>query len=166
MIKLNSVDQNVYIQNNFLNTDEIENYLNKTKKFPNIKRNQVSMDNPMWDDRIVNITDDPIVDKVRSFLNTRFNLNLQIHQAEIQNWIENSYSTLHIHNERTREKTKYNSLIYLNNNFDGGIFFTSNGIIVKPEPGLLTFFDGSKVYHGLSQVKNGDRYTLIFWWKK
>ena len=39
------------------------------------------------------------------------------------------------------------------------------GIFVKPKPGLLTFFDGKEVHHGVSQVKHKDRYTLIFWWK-
>lgn len=166
MIELSSVNQKVYIQENFLSLDEVRFYLNKAKKFPDEKRSCYNENNPMWKDRNVTITDDPIVKKVKFFLNKRFNLNLQIEQAEIQNWIEGSYSQLHIHNGNGRDTTKYNSLIYLNNNFEGGVFFTSNGIVVKPEPGLLTFFDGSQVYHGLSQVKNNDRYTLIFWWKK
>ena len=60
--------------------------------------------------------------------------------------------------------TKYNSLIYLNDDFKGGEFFTRNGIKLKPQAGMLTLFDGSKVSHGLKKVKNKDRKTIIFWW--
>ena len=52
--------------------------------------------------------------------------------------------------------TKYNSLIYLNDDFKGGEFFTRNGIKLKPQAGMLTLFDGSKVSHGLKKVKNKD----------
>jgi len=31
---------------------------------------------------------------------------------------------------------------------------------------MLTFFDGSKTYHGVKKVKKKDRKTIIFWWKK
>jgi predicted 2-oxoglutarate/Fe(II)-dependent dioxygenase YbiX len=82
-----------------------------------------------------------------------------------QNWNVNSISDLHIHNERGREKTKYNSLIYLNDNYNGGEFYTKNGIVIKPSVGLLTLFNGQKVWHGVNMVKKKDRHTLIFWWK-
>ena len=61
--------------------------------------------------------------------------------------------------------SRYNSLIYLNNDFDDGAFHTSWGIFINPEPGLLTFFDGKKIFHGVSEVKKKDRFTLAFWWK-
>jgi len=60
----------------------------------------------------------------------------------------------------------YNSLIYLNDDFEGGLFHTEKGIFIKPEPGLLTFFDGRHVFHGTSEVKKKDRFSLIFWWKR
>jgi len=59
----------------------------------------------------------------------------------------------------------YNSLIYLNEDFDGGHFITKNGIKIKPEKGMLTFFNGQTIWHGVETVKNKDRKTLIFWWR-
>jgi len=168
MKELRSVDQKVYIQNNFLNIEQIKNYTNKLTPFPEEKRKECSFKNPMWELRTVDITHDPIVDLVKIFLNKRFDLDLKIQQAQIQNWIKDSYSPLHAHGWEwgNRGDTRFNSLIYLNDNFTQGNFYTSMGIVVKPEPGLLTFFDGKKVHHGVSQVRNKDRYTLIFWWKE
>ena len=168
MKELRSVDQKVYIQNNFLNIEQIKNYTNKLTPFPEEKRKECSFKNPMWELRTVDITHDPIVDLVKNFLNKRFDLDLKIQQAQIQNWVKDSYSPLHAHGWEwgNRGDTRFNSLIYLNDNFTQGNFYTSMGIVVKPEPGLLTFFDGKKVHHGVSQVRNKDRYTLIFWWKE
>tara|TARA_R110000823_G_scaffold313889_1_gene442038 strand:+ start:3185 stop:3691 length:507 start_codon:yes stop_codon:yes gene_type:complete len=168
MKELRSVDQKVYIQNNFLNIEQIKNYTNKLTPFPEEKRKECSFKNPMWELRTVDITHDPVVDLVKNFLNKRFDLDLKIQQAQIQNWIKDSYSPLHAHGWEwgNRGDTRFNSLIYLNDNFTQGNFYTSMGIVVKPEPGLLTFFDGKKVHHGVSQVRNKDRYTLIFWWKE
>ncbi len=168
MKELRSVDQKVYIQNNFLNIEQIKNYINKLTPFPEEKRKECSFKNPMWELRTVDITHDPIVNLVKNFLNKRFDLDLKIQQAQIQNWIKDSYSPLHAHGWEwgNRGDTRFNSLIYLNDSFTQGNFYTSMGIVVKPKPGLLTFFDGKKVHHGVSQVKNEDRYTLIFWWKE
>ena len=95
-----------------------------------------------------------------------FNLKLTAEQAEIQNHHVNSSADLHIHNDLGREHIIYNSLIYLNDNFDGGHFITKNGISIKPEKGMLTFFNGQKVYHGVKRVLKNDRKTIIFWWRK
>jgi hypothetical protein len=101
--------------------------------------------------------------KVKNFLEKSCNCKLNCDGAQIQLWPVNSFSELHIHNCFGREGGDYNSLLYLNDDFDGGEFIT-NDLSIKPEQGMLTFFDGSKTYHGLREVKNKHRYTLIFWW--
>tara|TARA_R100001143_G_C3325449_1_gene116837 strand:- start:417 stop:893 length:477 start_codon:yes stop_codon:yes gene_type:complete len=118
-----------------------------------------------WPQRTQDISGDPIVQKLQKFLNKIFNLNLTITQAQTQNWNQTSFSDLHIHNQRGRENTTYSSSIYLNDGFSGGRFFTKNGIKIKPTVGLLTFFNGKKVWHGVEKVKDKDRKALIFWWK-
>ena len=100
-----------------------------------------------------------------TYINKRFDLELVADQAEIQNHNVNSSSDLHIHNDLGREHIKYNSLLYLNDNFDGGQFITKNGINIKPEKGMLTFFDGQQVHHGVKKVLKNDRKTIIFWWR-
>ena len=120
----------------------------------------------LWGDRTTNITHYPIVKKLSEFIKKNFKKNLTIYKAEIQNWNEDSFSNLHIHSLGDKRDIQYNSSIYLNNNYDGGEFFTQGGIKIKPKLGLLTFFDGQKVYHGVTKVKNGARFSLIFWWNK
>ena len=73
---------------------------------------------------------------------------------------------LHVHDHNGRENIKYNSLIYLNENFLGGNFVTSKGIDIKPKKGMLTFFNGQTVCHGVKTVLQNDRKTIIFWWEE
>ena len=139
-----------------------ENFISKEEciKYLNIIPN-VSCEETDWEKRTIDITNDPIVEKTRSFLKKELNLNLKIKQAQGQNWNVGSFSNLHIHT--FRPLTPYTSSLYLNDNFDGGEFYTLEHTI-KPKPGLLTFFNGHKVLHGVKKVYNNDRKTLIFWW--
>ena len=91
-------------------------------------------------------------------------VKLTCHQAQTQVWNKESYSQLHTHTYNDRENTDFNSLIYLNDNFDGGEFITTNQSY-KPEFGSLTFFNGKQIYHGVNKVSKNHRYTLIFWWE-
>jgi len=118
-----------------------------------------------WSDRTVDITEDPIVEKTKQFFKEKLNLNLNIRQAQLQNWNVGSEGELHVHAGRGTEHTRYNSLIYLNDDFKGGEFYTKK-LSIKPEQGMLTFFDGSITYHGVKKVKHKDRKTIILWWKK
>jgi len=119
----------------------------------------------VWNHRTVRITDWPITQEVRRFLEKQLGCTLGIQEAQIQIWPIGSRSTMHIHDFKGREYTDYNSLLYLNQNFTGGEFFTGDGLTVTPKQGLLTFFDGRKVWHGVNEVQGNHRYTLIFWWK-
>jgi len=157
--KIVSKTDEIYILKNFLSEKKCDEYF---KKIRDIGYMDYSLP---WSERVVDITTDPVVEKVTQYINKRFNLKLVVDQAEIQNHHVNSYAQLHVHNQGGREHIVYNSLIYLNDNFDGGQFITKNGISIKPEKGMLTFFNGQTVYHGVKKVLNKDRKTIIFWWK-
>ena len=167
MKELKSVNQKVYIQDNFLNIEQIQKYINKIIPFPEEQRKTCSFENPMWELRTIDITNDPIVNIVKKFLDKTFNIDLKIQQAQIQNWIKDSYSPLHAHGWEwgNRGNTRFNSLIYLNDDFEGGEFITEGGLKLKPEQGMLTFFNGQVVKHGTNKVFGKDRKTLIFWGK-
>ena len=159
MDKITSRGDEVYVLKNFISSEECDTYFKKIKDIGYQPKRLP------WSDRIVPITTDPIVEKVTNFLNKRFNLKLKIESAQLQNHHVNSFAGLHVHDHNGREHIVYNSLIYLNDNFEGGQFITRNGIIIKPEKGMLTFFNGQTVYHGVNRVLNKDRKTIIFWWK-
>ena len=157
MKKLQKGEEIIYTFEKYLSKKECKRYASTIKDLG------IGIFN--WSQRTQDISEDPIVQKLQKFLNKTFNLNLTITQAQTQNWNQTSFSDLHIHDQRGRETTTYNSSIYLNNGVGGGRFFTKNGIKIKPTVGLLTFFDGRKVWHGVEKVKDKDRKTLIFWWK-
>lgn len=58
------------------------------------------------------------------------------------------------------------SLFYLNDDYDGGeLYFPLQGIQFKPKKGSAYFFPGDKNYiHGVTEIKNGIRYTCPFFW--
>jgi hypothetical protein len=60
----------------------------------------------------------------------------------------------------------YASLIYLNNDFEGGqIYFPSLGLTPAITPGMLVFFPGTLEYlHGVRKVDRGVRYTVASFW--
>ena len=159
MDKISSNGDEVYILKNSLSNKDCDKY------FKMIDDIGYQPEPVPWPERAVDITKDPIVDKVTKYINERFNFNLVVEQAETQNHHVNSSSPLHIHDHEVRKHIVYNSLIYLNDNFDGGHFITKNGIRIKSEKGMLTFFNGQTIHHGVEKVLKNDRKTIIFWWR-
>ena len=68
------------------------------------------------------------------------------------------------HYDVAYEHTALASIIYLNDNFRGGEFYTQKDKII-PEPGLMLFFNGQEIKHGVKKVLKKDRKTIIIWWK-
>lgn len=158
------------IFDNCLTKKECKIYLNRIESW--YGNCITSKKNPMaWESRILNISREPICERIQKFIETKVNVKTSLQSAELQCWPINSYSSPHVHNDEfqpngRRDLSDYNSLLYLNDNFSGGEFFTETGLTVKPTPGRLTFFDGSIVTHGVNKVLDHHRYTMIFWWKQ
>ncbi len=59
------------------------------------------------------------------------------------------------------------SLFYLNDDYEGGeLYFPLQGVQFKPKKGAAYFFPGDKNYiHGVTEIKNGVRYTCPFFWE-
>lgn len=63
----------------------------------------------------------------------------------------------------------YTSMLYLNDDFEGGeLFFPQhNEFSIKPETGMLLIFSGDiNTMHGIRQIKSGNRYTHTTFWTK
>lgn len=58
------------------------------------------------------------------------------------------------------------SLFYLNDDYEGGeLYFPLQGVQFKPKKGAAYFFPGDKNFiHGVTEIKNGVRYTCPFFW--
>lgn len=107
---------------------------------------------------------DSVVPLVQEILFQQLGVYSDCLDCELQTWPIGIESKLHIHDANDRETGDYNSLLYLNDDFYGGEFYTGNGITIKPKKNRLTFFDGRKIYHGVRTVENQHRFTMIFWW--
>ncbi len=61
---------------------------------------------------------------------------------------------------------KYASVVYLNENYEGGeLFLPSLGLEIKPQTGLLVAFRGDRTHaHGVKPVTAGVRYTMPGWY--
>ncbi len=149
--------EKIFVFENFLSNEKCDYYFSKIKN--------LGYGTFTWDKKTIDITNDIIVTEAITFFKKKLNLNLQILQAQIQNWNISSSSPLHIHNENNRNQIKFNSLLYLNDDFEGGEFITKNGISLKPKKGMISIFNGKKVWHGVNPVRKRDRKTIIFWWK-
>ena len=157
MHKISCNGDEVYILKNFLSNKECDKYF---KMIDDIGYNAKPIP---WEERAVEITTDPIVDKVTKYINERFNLNLIVEQAETQNHNINSYSVFHVHDHEVRKHIVYNSLLYLNDNFEGGeTIFPHFNFKTKVETGSVLLFPCSWSYlHKGNPVKKGHaKYVL------
>ena len=57
------------------------------------------------------------------------------------------------------------SILYLNDDFEGGETFVEDKII-KPKKGLMISFEGDKLKHGVKKITKGTRYTIPCWYKR
>ena len=157
-LKFNLSNYRIYKFYNFLSKDECNEWIKKCPKFIDYS----------WDNRTIDITNENfgilIGNKVQKFLEEKFNIKTNLKKIQLQIWPINCTGELHVHHDiNTPKLYDFNSLIYLNDDFKGGEFFTKNKKI-KPKQGLLTFFNGNEIWHGVKTVKNNHRYTIIFWW--
>lgn len=63
---------------------------------------------------------------------------------------------------------EYASIVYWNDDYDGGeIYFENPRISIRPESGMLIFFPCSASYaHGVSRVHHGERIVSTHFWGK
>jgi hypothetical protein len=83
-----------------------------------------------------------------------------INYAQVVQWKPGSHLGKHI----DLDFHPYTSIIYLNDNFDGGETVVGDKKI-SPEKGKILSFAGNKIMHEALEVKNGTRYTVPVWYK-
>lgn len=58
----------------------------------------------------------------------------------------------------------HSAIIYLNDDFEGGLFYFRDGETIKPKQGLAIAFPGGLTHvHGVTEVTSGDRWTAPMW---
>lgn len=159
----------------------------------NILRNYVEttegwqkMNNPLWNKRVVNVFNiDPaqkqvlnIIAKLHSLtkneIENKLNPEGEVHSDTIQfqrTFVQpdqppHSDSTGNNGEDNGTSHRKFSSLLYLNDEFDGGnLWFPNQNIEVVPKPNTLVLFPATFEYmHGVKAVTNGIRYSILEFW--
>jgi hypothetical protein len=145
------METNVLKFNNFLSAEDISNFLDDSPNTSTLLKSPTNVKIKHFSNiDIVNLVESTITERVGSF-----------YKSYYQSWGAGSSTSLHNH----VEPAVYIAVIYLNDNFNGGEFFTENETIA-PEPGLMLFFDGELIPHGVNEVLNGTRKTMVIYWNK
>jgi hypothetical protein len=84
-----------------------------------------------------------------------------INYAQIVKWNVDSYQPTHV----DFDYHDLTSIIYLNNEFQGGQTIVDN-VPIKIEIGKIVTFSGNIIEHSVMPVRNNERYTLSVWYKK
>ena len=68
-----------------------------------------------------------------------------------------------LHLDKNSASTILSSIIYLNDNYEGGHTYFGDGTTFVPVTGRAIFFDGQYYRHGVSAISKGPRYTVATW---
>ena len=149
----------IIIENNFLQKDECDLAINFYKK--NLERVKSFRDVFPLD---LKPKDKPIyfiIKKLQKFVEK---LNHTVDWTQIVKWPTHSFQNLHF--DDASDLTTFSSILYLNDDFEGGQTFFKDGTIIKPIKGRALFFDGNFYKHGVKQVDKNTRYVIATWYKK
>jgi hypothetical protein len=89
--------------------------------------------------------------------------DIRIDWAQIVKWFPTTY--MEPHTDFTSADTVLTSVLYLNDNYDGGKTYFPSIEDITPKAGKMVVFDGKQYKHGVSEILNGFRYTLPIWYK-
>jgi hypothetical protein len=81
-------------------------------------------------------------------------------------WDVGSSAGLHVDNHDGYEFLEYSTVVYLNDDFEGGeIYFPRLKFTYKPNKGDAVIFPCNSIdyVHGVTEVTSGTRYTLAMW---
>jgi len=172
--------QDIYIDNNFLNKNNINSLVDYVTT-----TNDWIVTNDHWSEKFIhksNISNkdiqqllDDIGLNVRQIIETKYKTKCLIETFQLVRWrkgdkldpphadCEHLDGSLHPYPNR-----HYSVLIYLNEDYEGGqIFFPNQNLQPETTPGTLVQFEGTKEYlHGVTEVKSGERYTIVLFLTK
>lgn len=117
-----------------------------------------------------------MVERLKYVVQDHFKVEIYPTSPTIVRWMPGQYQLPHADKElhegenagKPNDFPYYDlaSLFYLNDDYEGGeLYFPNQNIQIKPKSGAAYFFPGDMNYiHGVTEVKNGIRYTCPFFW--
>lgn len=162
----------ISILKNFVDLDDINAAVNILNEYESNNFLQIFKDNPK-------VLVAPATKVVNSLLKKYSDLVIQKHkemngflvplyttEGFLSLWKPTSYAGVHVDSHFGYEFLQFATVIYLNDNYEGGeIFFPNQNFVYKPKLGDAVIFPcgGSEYMHGVNEVVSGDRYTIAMW---
>jgi len=147
---------------NFLDKEETKfliNYYNSNESKTFVFGNTYPLDLP-----IKNINQDFnfLIKKLNT--NAKKINNSEIDWFQIVRWGISTGQPLHF--DTASNQTTLSSILYLNDDFQGGETYYKDGSLFSPVTGRILYFDGNYYKHGVKPITKGTRYTVATWYKK
>lgn len=92
-----------------------------------------------------------------------FDSNIRLDYSTIIRWPSGTFMKPHYDNSYRDNPDVFSSILYLNDDFDGG-HTCFEEFEVKPKTGKLVIFSNSKYLHHVSKVEGGERFVLSLWY--
>ena len=113
-----------------------------------------------------------LTEKYRLAVKEVFGRDVKPNTSHAQKWDVCGFASPHSDNSDFDGKptsfqiNKYVGILYLNNDYDGGnLFFPDHGVDFKPPAySFITFPGGIENIHGVREITNGTRYTMVSFW--
>ena len=110
--------------------------------------------------------------KFKSSVEDLFKRELKPNTSHAQIWHKGGYAPPHSDssdlegNLNAFQINKYVGILYLNDDYEGGeLYFPDHNIKIKPDLCEFIIFPGGfENIHGVEEIKNGDRYTIVSFW--
>ena len=175
-----SID-NIIVLENFISPDDLDRfylYSKSIEKFLSIPED--NWDNRVHSSELFESSNKTLFLKLLEYqkklkieIEKRFNFVLQENSPSIVLWRPGDDQPPHADkqeqngNPNSYPENDVASLMYINDNYDGGeIYFTNQDITIKPKAGSAIFFPGDIHYtHGVTKVLNNNRYTSPAFWR-
>jgi hypothetical protein len=88
----------------------------------------------------------------------------KVHWAQIYEWPLGTF--MNLHSDVASKHTVFTSILYLNDDFEGGFTEFADGTMVAPKKGRIVFYDGIHYWHKVTPITEGTRYTFASWYRR
>tara|TARA_R110000796_G_scaffold225085_2_gene341455 strand:- start:1135 stop:1620 length:486 start_codon:yes stop_codon:yes gene_type:complete len=148
--------------NNFISDEECNHFIQYHKEQFNLNSHYCVMHRTTEVIQCMEILGNPLIKKMYEKLNNfvqEINPDLIVNYFQIVRWPTGESQSNHI----DFDHHFYTSILYLNDDFEGGITRV-NDVLFKPKKNTFISFEGNKINHEVSKIIEGERYTIPCWY--
>jgi len=148
--------------NDFISDEECDRFIQYHKEQFNLNRHYCNLHRTTEVIQCMEILGNPLIKKMYEKLNNfvkEVNPDLIVNYFQIVHWPTGESQSNHI----DFDYHFYTSILYLNDDFEGGTT-RINDVLFKPKKRTLISFEGNKINHEVLKITKGERYTIPCWY--